>query len=346
MKHKLLLITLLKISVLSVFLFGTQVVDAATLSVVPARKQVSVGESVSVELKVKSADQAVNVVSGKIVFDSNRLSLKSISKSGSIVKFWIQEPVPESAQSAVRFEGVILNPGYTGSSGQVISVTFNAIATGKAALSLAEAVVLANDGLGTNVLTGTGSASIEIGPEEPKLPELPPEDNASENNLPIMPDDIVITPTVSEKMILEIIDYPIEVNVGSPITIHGRKAGAPVVVYGVKMDEPGLFSRSVLYESLNDGRYTLRSVPDVDSDTFTATFDNAPLGRYAFYAKDAAGEVTDVVFIEVNGSLWLKMSMFVSLYWWILAIIALPLISYWIFRRLRQNSNPEYPDTQ
>ncbi|HRH31557.1 MAG TPA: cohesin domain-containing protein [Candidatus Paceibacterota bacterium] len=346
MKHKLLLSTLLKITVLSAFLVGAEVVDAATLSVVPARKEVSVGESFSVELKVKSPDQSVNVVSGKIVFDSKRLSLNSISKSGSIVKFWIQEPVPESAQSAIRFEGVILNPGYTGSSGQVITVTFNAIDTGKVAFSLIDAVVLANDGLGTNVLSGTGSASIDIGQEKPKPPVVLPSDNLSGNNSPVVPDDLVITPAETDRRMLEIIDYPIEVNVGSPITIHGWKASAAVVVYGVKMDEPGLFSRSVLYESLNDGRYTLRAIPTVESDIFTATFNNASLGKYAFYAKDAAGEVTNVVFVEVTGSFWLKMNIFVALYWWLLVVMALPLIAYGIFRKWRRNEYQEYLGNQ
>jgi hypothetical protein len=75
---------------------------------------------------------------------------------------WAEEPSFSNAEGSVHFEGVALSPGFNGPSGKVITVFFKAKALGSASLNFSSASVLANDGKGTNILTGTGKADYAI----------------------------------------------------------------------------------------------------------------------------------------------------------------------------------------
>ncbi len=138
--------------------------QAATLYLAPSSGQVTVGKTLSVSVNVSSPDQAVNAMSGRVAFPRDLLSFTGSSKSGSIISLWVQEPA-EQSDGTLRFEGIILNPGFTGSAGKVITLTFKAKAGGSASLTFASGSVLANDGKGTNVLAGLGSATFAVAPQ-------------------------------------------------------------------------------------------------------------------------------------------------------------------------------------
>lgn len=138
-------------------------VEAATLYLAPSSGQVTVGKTLSVNVNVASPDQAVNAMSGRVAFPRDQLTFTGSSKSGSVISLWVQEPA-EQADGTVRFEGIVLNPGYTGSAGRVVTLTFKAKAAGSASLTFASGSVLANDGKGTNVLSGLGSATFAVAP--------------------------------------------------------------------------------------------------------------------------------------------------------------------------------------
>ncbi len=131
--------------------------SAATLFATTPKTNYSVGETIPVTIYVSAGGQAINAVEGRVSFPSDKLSGVSASKSGSIVNLWVQEP------SVSSFTGVILNPGYSGSRGRVVTVNLRARAPGEATISLGSASVLANDGLGTNVLTGASGVKVVIG---------------------------------------------------------------------------------------------------------------------------------------------------------------------------------------
>ena len=59
----------------------------------------------------------------------------------------------------VRFEGVVLNPGFVGSNGKILDVVFRVKKEGTAELNFTEFAILANDGLGTNLSASNGKAS-------------------------------------------------------------------------------------------------------------------------------------------------------------------------------------------
>ncbi len=150
--------------------------SAASLYFSPSQKSVVTGGRVTVTLKVNAQGQAINAAEGSIRFSNSLLRLVSISKSGSIFTFWPVEPYGSTTAGTVSFSGGLPNPGYAGSSGTLVSLSFEALSSGTAELSISGAKVLANDGQGTNVLTTYGSASLTIGAASAP-PPTPPTDS-------------------------------------------------------------------------------------------------------------------------------------------------------------------------
>ena len=55
-----------------------------------------------------------------------------------------------------------MNPGFTGSGGKIMVINFKAKSAGAAALNFSSGSILANDGAGTNILGGLGSANYQL----------------------------------------------------------------------------------------------------------------------------------------------------------------------------------------
>jgi len=116
----------------------------------------------------------MNAASGEVSFPADKLQVASISKSGSIMNLWVAEPSYSNSLGTVNFEGVVLNPGYTGSQGKLITINFRVKSAGEANLNFTSASVLANDGLGTKILSGTSGANFTLGEGKPLPPPTEP----------------------------------------------------------------------------------------------------------------------------------------------------------------------------
>lgn len=158
---------------LAVVLFVGQtslvVAAGATLGFSPASDTVTEGETFAIRLVVNTGGQAINAAEATIDFPKDRLDVKSVSKSGSIFTLWPIEPSASNATGTVTFSGGVPNPGFTGSSGRIITLNFLAQKPGSAKLTIGNAQLLANDGKGTNILGSVGSATITI-KEKPATP--------------------------------------------------------------------------------------------------------------------------------------------------------------------------------
>lgn len=174
---KKLLVVLIFLSTL----FLSSSVLAADLKVNVNKSNATVGELISARIVVSSADQATNAVSGIISFDPSKLQVTSLSKSGSVVNLWVTEPDFSNAKGQVSFEGAILNPGFIGSSGTVVTINFKAKAPGSTTVSFATGSVLANDGSGTSILNKLGQALVSI---KAATQALPPSEEVEEAPAP------------------------------------------------------------------------------------------------------------------------------------------------------------------
>jgi hypothetical protein len=147
------------------------VARAATLYFSPSSGSYTIGQTFSVTVYVSSADQAMNAASGVISFPQDKLEVVSLPKTGSIFTLWVQEPSFSNSGGMVNFEGIVLNPGFTGATGKIITINFRAKAAGTALLNFSSGSVLANDGKGTNILSSLGNASFSLGRAVPTVPE-------------------------------------------------------------------------------------------------------------------------------------------------------------------------------
>jgi len=133
---------------------------AADLYILPSNKDLNVGDNLNIAVYVDSVDQAMNAVSFRISYPEDLLRFVSLSKTGTIINLWVQEP--KGGNGEVFAEGIVLNPGFTGSRGKILNITFKALNSGKADINFISGAVLANDGLGTNILKNMKGGSYAI----------------------------------------------------------------------------------------------------------------------------------------------------------------------------------------
>lgn len=137
----------------------------ASLLLSPAAGRFDTEKTFTVTVFVSSDEQAINAVQSTLQFSTELLEVVKVSKQSSIVTLWTQEPSVSSGGDSVQFGGIIPNPGFTGNGGRVLAVTFRGKQRGEARVALTDASVLANDGLGTQVLSRIGDGTYTIGEE-------------------------------------------------------------------------------------------------------------------------------------------------------------------------------------
>lgn len=171
-----------------------KLVSAASLYVSPQSGSYSSGKTFSARIRVSSS-QSINAISGTLKYPTDKLQVTSVSKFGSLLTLWIEDPTYDNTGGTVSFEGVVPNPGFSGD-GLVAVVTFKVVGTGSATVSLSGASVLANDGSGTDVLTSTTPASYTLSAAAPVINEdQPPNDTVEE--------PVVVTPSTSANVTVD-----------------------------------------------------------------------------------------------------------------------------------------------
>ena len=136
---------------------------AASLAIMPAAAAIPSGTQFTVSVVV-NADQAVNAAQGILTFPPGRLKVIRVSKTDSLFQFWPREILFSNVNGTVEFGAGLPAPGFMGRGGMVFRILFQSVAAGTAKVSVSGGAVLANDGRGTNVLSGTTPGIYEIGP--------------------------------------------------------------------------------------------------------------------------------------------------------------------------------------
>jgi len=153
-----------------VFSFLPLPTRAASFSFSPAGGSYQVGKPFSVSFFINTEGKVMNAASGTVSFPTSLLEVTSVSKMGSIFSLWVQEPSFSNTNGTVNFEGLVLNPGFSGSSGKVITVNFKPKKEGSATVKYTSGAVLANDGLGTNLVSTFNTATYVLEPSVSTAP--------------------------------------------------------------------------------------------------------------------------------------------------------------------------------
>lgn len=283
------------LAVLVVFLglfFAGGRAQAATLGTNPSSGSYSVGKTISVRVIVNSSGQSINAVAGAVTFSNDTLTLTGISKSGSIITLWAQEPTYSNSSGTASFQGVTLN-GYNGSSGTVVTLTFKAKAEGDATVSLSSAnsSVLLNDGQGTNVLSTTSGARFTIGKGAAQPPVVTPPPVVV-TPPPVVTQPVVVVPPPSVAPLFT--DYQNPLLPGSFVVVKGT--GTPNTLINISLTR---------VSENGDTTVTQTSVPVLTSGSFIYVSDGkvAEGSSYTLIATGADGQHTQALALTVKNSL-------------------------------------------
>ncbi len=133
----------------------------------------SVGDAVPVVLEV-STKTSINAAGGTIAFAPEILVADSVTRSSSIIDLWSEEPVISNESGMIHFSGGIVGTKVTegGSHGPVFVVNFHAAKPGKVVVSLKDGELLANNGEGTNVLSGANTITFYVRAQGAASPDV------------------------------------------------------------------------------------------------------------------------------------------------------------------------------
>ncbi len=136
------------------------VIFAATLYLTPQTQSVYQGDSLSLEIRIDSEDEKINIVEASVRFPADLLRVSDISSGSSIINLWAQTP-QEDSLGKISFIGGITN-GFEGD-GLLARISFFAKELGQAKINFGEdSQVLLNDSLGTEAQLKVLAGSYEV----------------------------------------------------------------------------------------------------------------------------------------------------------------------------------------
>lgn len=125
----------------------------------------SSGKEFTTRLVINSGGGAgINASEGQIKFDPKFLQVKKIDKTGSIFKLWPKEPKFSNANGTIDFGGGT-PVKYKDTAGQIFTITFKPLKSGKTDFSIAtsSARILTADGYAENILKERFQSSVTFG---------------------------------------------------------------------------------------------------------------------------------------------------------------------------------------
>jgi len=129
---------------------STSTVNSVALSSTHTRF-VEVGEMLDFSVDTQSLIP-MNAVGVSLSFPPHLVAIDVIEQKGTIVDLWVEEPTYSNTLGTAKLSGGITQvTGFIGR-GHIATVKFRALAPGKAPVTITDAVLLARDGKGTNIL--------------------------------------------------------------------------------------------------------------------------------------------------------------------------------------------------
>lgn len=132
---------------------------------------VEVGDAVPVQLMVHTKS-TVNAMGGTILFSPDVLQADAVTRQGSVIDLWSEDPLVNNQSGEIHWSGGIVNESEEPTNGQVFTIQFHAAHTGKTRVRVIDGQLLAKDGEGTNILSGTESALISVRAQGQPTPDV------------------------------------------------------------------------------------------------------------------------------------------------------------------------------
>jgi len=149
------------------------------------------GSTFEVPIIVNTKGFSVNSVEIRVNYDKDKLTIVSSSNGVSIIGVWIEPPKYDNTRGTASYVGGIPG-GITADSGIIGTITFKAVRTGRAVVSISpSSKILLNDGLGTEASVDLRRAEYNIVPKAPEGVKIfsdthPFQDEWYNNNSPVI----------------------------------------------------------------------------------------------------------------------------------------------------------------
>ncbi len=249
----------LKFIVLALLFFiCSRSVFAADIFCTSDKTNIAQNKTFTVSVNIDTDGKYINNSEGTISFSKDLINVESISSNSSIFSVWVEKPKFSNKNGTITFNGGIPDPGYSGTRGNVINVVFKAVKKGTAKISFTSADIYANDGMGTDIISGKSGVSLniiepiinkEVAIKEPKIISTKKQklDIVPPTNLSVIPsitnEDFVSLNISSEDVSSGVSKYKIIVDGDASIEVSSN--GDPVnVVLGP--NNPGSHGISVI----------------------------------------------------------------------------------------------------
>jgi hypothetical protein len=135
------------------------------LYVAPETGVYVVGDVFDVRIVANSDGAAITAAEAELRFDPASLEVAYLSTDSSILTTWSTDPTFSNETGIVKFSGWA-GEHYTGTSGQLLTITFRALRNSTSNARLAAGALLAADGLGSNIVTDLRSGVYTIAPRQ------------------------------------------------------------------------------------------------------------------------------------------------------------------------------------
>lgn len=288
---------------------------AANLLVSPSTGSYAVGDRVAVKVVV-SSDKPFNAVSGVLSYP-DIFDVDSVSKIGSVLDFWVTEPIISRSGKTIKFEGVALG-GFNGASGNILVINLRAVKAGSGTFSFQSGQILANDGEGTDITGYLNTATFNISepipkPETPKTEtpksEVKVEEKVDEKVEAPQPKpslnapEIIFSSKYGNQSILGTSDYPNTQVLLTFLSVDGAK----IFIVGTS-DKDGGFN-VVIPKSLKHGLYNVTAVM-IKSDKTNSETSNAIMITVGSILSDVGYEIWILIFLLILAVLYLIIRMY------------------------------------
>jgi hypothetical protein len=114
--------------------------SGTSLYLTPSSGSYNVGSLINVSLEINTGTETVNAVKASLSFNEN-LEVQSISKSGSILGLWMEEPSFDNSARTISFGGAGSGTTYTGPAGKLIMITFKVKNSGEGVINFTSSLV-------------------------------------------------------------------------------------------------------------------------------------------------------------------------------------------------------------
>jgi hypothetical protein len=150
-------------SIVGACLVTAHAASAAILYTMPEVQQVEPNDTLTLDVRLNSQNDTVNALQARVLYDPSAMEVLEVSKAGSFLVLWTEEPKVDAKVGVVTFSGGTPNGSYV-VNGRLVTITFRSKQLGSTNVlfDAGTSGVYRNDGFGTKVALTVKPATVNV----------------------------------------------------------------------------------------------------------------------------------------------------------------------------------------